>query len=259
METLVYVDPSPRGEWALALLALLPPERRREVCLVATAEDHEAHPGLTDRARDRLQQAGAERVRVQVAPGPAERAVADAARASGFDLLVVPPAGRNALQRMLKGSRVASVVRSVRAPVLVARRPPARLERILAAVSGHASTQVVAAAAAELGLALQARVTYVHVASEVLLPYGPGQLSLDQESAPLQRLRERLRAAGHEAELLLRAGLTVDEVLEEFESGAHQLLVLGGQGEPAESAWAREDVTERLLLRCPGSTLIVPA
>ena len=56
--------------------------------------------------------------------------------AHAYGLVIVPPAGRNALTRMLKGSRVATVVRSVKASVLVARRPPQRVRTILAAISG---------------------------------------------------------------------------------------------------------------------------
>lgn len=252
-ETLVYLDPSPRGEWALALAALLPAPRRERVCLLATSEDAAAQPGLLARARAVLGPAG--EVRESLLPGPAEKAVATEARARRFGLIVVPPAGRNALQRMLRGSRVATVVKSVHAPVLVARRPPARLERVLAAVSGRASTAAVAAAAEELGAG--ALVRYLHVTSEVALPHASPANGPRDEG--LARLRDRLAAAGREKDLVLRDGLVVDEVLEEFEAGAYQLLVVGGQGEPgAGPEWLREDVTERLLLRCPASTLIVP-
>src|SRR6266545_2470582 len=130
------------------MTALLPPAWRGSLWLVATAEDVQAHPGLLGQARARLGAAGS--IGECVLPGPAERAVVAATQARRYDLLVVPPAGRGAIARMLKGSRVATVVRSVRAPVLVARRPPARLERILAAVSGGAATDAVVAAAAEL-------------------------------------------------------------------------------------------------------------
>jgi len=41
-----------------------------------------------------------------------------------------------------------------------------------------------------------------------------------------------------------------------FESGAFHLLVIGAHGEGAQG-FGREDLTERLVLGCPGSTLIV--
>ena len=60
------------------------------------------------------------------------------------------------------------------------------------------------------------------------------------------------------ANVVRREGLVVDEVLEELDHGAHQLLVIGAAHDEAKS-WGREDVTERLLLGCPASTLVVPA
>jgi hypothetical protein len=41
-----------------------------------------------------------------------------------------------------------------------------------------------------------------------------------------------------------------------FETDAHHLLVIGARSEDA--GFGREDATERLLLRCPASTLVVP-
>lgn len=255
MDTLVYVDPSPRGEWALTMAGLLPPDWRSSLHLVATAEDVAAHPGLLERAQARLGAAGP--VAEVVLHGPAERAMVAEATARHFDLLVVPPAGRSAVARLLKGSRVATVVRSVRAPVLVARRPPARLDRLLAAVSGGRSTAPVIRVANALAHGLGAHLRFVHVTSEVALPFG-GDSAHPAGASAAESVREMLAAGGEPADLAVREGLVVEEVIEEFEDGAHHLLVLGMHGEAAPSSWGREDVTERILLRCPGSTLIVP-
>ncbi len=255
MDTLVYVDPSPRGEWALTMAALLPPDWRSSVQLVATTEDVAAHPGLLERARVRLGGAGS--VLEAVLNGPAERAMVAEATARRFDLLVVPPAGRGAVARMLRGSRVATVVRSVRAPVLVARRPPARLDRVLAAVSGGRSTVPVIRLASALAHGLGAELRFLHVASEVALPSG-GEEPHPAVASAVESVRGMLAAAGEPPDLAVREGLVVEEVIEEFEEGAHHLLVLGMRGENAPPSWGREDVTERILLRCPGSTLIVP-
>ncbi len=250
MDVLVYVDPSPRGEWALALAVPLAAPPLRRVHLLATVEDAANEPDLLARARARF---GDEvEVTTGTREGPAERAVIAEVGARTWDLVVVPPAGRGALARMLRGSRVATVVRSVEAPVLVARRPPARVERVLAAVSGGRSTGPVAAAA--LGWeARGARVDFVHVAAEVAVP---GEHRHDRPGG-LGRVRAALQDRGRPDALLLREGPVVDEVLDAFEAGAYHLLVVGGRGED-DTGFGREDVTERLLLRCPASTLVVP-
>ena len=254
-DCLVYMDPAPRGEWALALAALLPGRERLSFHLLATEEDARADPGMLERAGARLAGAGA--LRQVVRPGPAERAVVAEAAQRAYALLVVPPAGRNAIQRMLKGSRVATVVRSVPAPVLIARRPPPRLQRILAAVSGGRATGVLAAAS-ELGAGLGASVDYVYVASEVALPFAPEETPAAGAGGPdgLAVVRSILAQHGVAGSLLVREGLVVDEVLETFESGAYDLLVVGaGSG---KRGFGSEDLAERILLGSSGSTLVVP-
>jgi nucleotide-binding universal stress UspA family protein len=250
MDVLVYVDPSPRGEWALALAAQLAVGPSRRFRLLATVEDAAAGPGLLARGRASLGDAAD--VTTATREGPAERAVIAEARSRPWDLVVVPPAGRGAVVRMLRGSRVATVVRSVEAPVLVARRPPARVARVLAALSGGRSTPPVVAAALaweELG----ARVDFVHVTAEVAVP---GEARREGPKG-LERVRAALAGRGRAEALLLREGPVVDEVLDAFEAGAYHLLVVGARGED-DTGFGREDVTERLLLRCPASTLVVP-
>jgi nucleotide-binding universal stress UspA family protein len=161
---------------------------------------------------------------------------------------------------MLKGSRVATVVRSARAPVLVARRPPPRIERVLGALSGRHTTNAVVEASLAWERDVDSRVSFVHVRSEVALPLGTGAAPLASEipgARDLDATRAVLAAAGRAGDLQVRDGLVVEETLDAFEAGAFHLLVVGAHGEGADG-FGREDVTERLLLGCPGSTLVVP-
>ncbi len=258
MDALLYLDPSPRGEWALAATALLRPDADVRVWLLATTEDARSNPGLFVSARTRLGEGVAGEA---VLPGPAEDAVGEALARRDYGLVVVPPAGRNAVQRMLRGSRVAQVVHRVRVPVLVARRPPERVGRILAALSGGGSTEAVCAAAAFLGRRLHATVAGVHVASEVPLPFGRGESAQGAAAEPdlprLLRARQALHAALPGSEVIRRDGLVVDEVLEELDLGAYQALVIGAS-DVAARGFGREDVAERLLLGSPATTLVVP-
>jgi nucleotide-binding universal stress UspA family protein len=258
---LVYVDPSPRGDWALSLAAQLPGRAQRGFDLLATEEDLRARIDLLDKAAARL--GGAREVRPVVRPGPPRHAIVEQAEAVAYGLVVVPPAGRNAWQRMLKGSRVATVVRAVHAPVLVARRPPTKLDRILAAVSGGAASEAVVAAAAELARGLGGHVDYVHVTSEVALPFAPHEAPLPPAPAsPPDALHAAQAALAHEhvtGPLVVREGLVVEEILGAFKTGAYDLLLVGASPERERGRLGREDVTRRLVLGCPGSTLVVPA
>ena len=265
MDCLVYVDASHRGEWVLTLAAQLSRDYASRIVLLATEEDEALAPGLLTRARARLLATGAD-LAERLCPGPAERAILEESTAHAYGLVIVPPAGRNALMRMLKGSRVATVVRSVKASVMVARRPPERVRRLLVAVSGGEMSPAVVAAGFRLERALGAEATFFHVASEVALPFerpagtpGAGTAAPADGwrpvAEPVERARSLVRAQGRE--LALREGLVVDEVIGEVEHGAHDLLVIGAAPEREPRAWGREDTTERLLLACPTSTLIV--
>lgn len=253
---LLYVDPSPRGAWALRMASLLPGLGSARLVTLATVEDASAAPDLIARARASL--AAAPEVVPRTRPGPAEQALAAEARERAYDLVIVPPAGRGALRRMLQGSRVATVVRSVRAPVLVARRPPERLARVLVGVSGGRLAQAVCEAALGLGLAPDG-MAFLHVAAAVPLPFtGPGSRAhaVPDRRDEAEAARDALASAGSRAPLAVREGLVVEELLAEFEAGAYDLLVVGGQA--ADPGWGVEDVTERLMLGCPGSVLVVP-
>lgn len=257
VRALLYVDPSPRGEWALSLAALVCPGFAAELTLLATAEDLARDPGLLDRARDALEEAGKAAAQA-VGPGPAERAIVAETGSGAYSLVIVPPAGRNAVQRMIRGSRMASVVRSVRASVLVAKRPPAAISRLLVAVSEGPLLRPVLREAAALGRALGARVDALHVVSEVALPFEPQAgtpAAAPRDATAL--VRAALREAGIASELQLREGLVIEEVLAEVDAGAYPLLALGGPIEPRSGGWARELVTERILLQCPASVLVV--
>jgi nucleotide-binding universal stress UspA family protein len=258
MDVLVYLDPSPRGGWALSVAGQLPARLEGAIRLLVTEEDAAADPRLVDRARARLGSVAPADVLIR--PGPAERAVIEEACRRRYGLLVVPPAGRGAVARMLKGSRVASVVRSAGTPVLVARRPPARIARVLGALSGRDTTTAVLEASLAWEAGPDSRASFVHVRPEVPLPLGPGNVVGAPEvpgARDLDAARAALAVAGRIGDLQLRDGLVVEETLDTFEAGAFHLLVIGAHAE-GSTGFGREDVTERLLLGCPGSTLVVP-
>jgi nucleotide-binding universal stress UspA family protein len=259
VRALLYADPSPRGEWALTLASLVTPGFASDLTLLVTAEDAARDPGLLPRSRAALGEAG--KVAAEAArPGPAERAIMEETASGAYGMVIVPPAGRNAIQRMIRGSRMTSVVRSVRASVLVAKRPPAAIPRLLAAVSDGPLLRPVLREAAALGRALGARVDALHVVSDVALPFAPHARPAPApgtaEDGPAA-IRAAAREAGIGSDPILREGLVVDEVLAEVDAGAYPLLAIGGPPESRSESWAREHVTERILLQCPVSILVV--
>jgi nucleotide-binding universal stress UspA family protein len=98
----------------------------------------------------------------------------------------------------------------------------------------------------------------------VALPFAPH----DAPAAPaaggappdaLHAAQAALARAGSLGALVVREGLVVDEVLDAFEAGAYDLLVVGASSQVAHPRLGGENVTQRIVLGCPGSTLVVPA
>lgn len=267
-EILVYVDPSQRGEWALRAAEQLVPSPFRGVALLATKEDTKNDPKLLERAK-----AGfvgrVDALREVIGAGPAERAVKEECERSRYGLIVVPPAGRKAIARLIKGSRVATVVRSVKSSVLVARRPPAKFGRVLLAVGGGVHSIATALGAIEVAKALNAELTVMHVDSSVELPSdlpwiekrtpNPVITARSERDATLDRVRDALTSAGYREPLRMRRGMIVSEVMAEIEESAHDLLILGAHRAIGTETWMLDDVTEQILLSSPVSILVIRA
>lgn len=267
-EILVYVDPSQRGEWALRAAEQLVPVPFRGVVLLATKEDTKSDPKLLERARAGFE-GRVESLREVIGVGPAERAVKEECERSRYGLIVVPPAGRKAIARLIKGSRVATVVRSVKSSVLVARRPPAKFGRVLLAVGGGVHSIATALGAIEVAKALNAELTVMHVDSSVELPSdlpwiekrapNPVITARSERDATLDRVREAMLAAGYREPLRMRRGMIVSEVMAEIEESAHDLLILGAHRAIGTETWMLDDVTEQILLSSPVSILVIRA
>lgn len=267
-EILVYVDPSQRGEWAIGAAAQLVPALFTRLVLLATVDDVKDDPALLSRAKEAF--AGkAREIREVVRPGPAERAVKEECERSRFALVVVPPAGRKAIARLLKGSRVATVVRQVKSSVLVARRPPPRFRRIVLAVGGGVHSLATALGAIEVAKALSAELEVLHVDSSVELPAelpwvekripNPAITARSERETTLEGVKEALAANGFTRPLRLRRGMIVNEVLAEIEEHADDLLVLGAHRAAGAETWMLDDVTEQILLSSPISILVIRA
>ena len=264
MNVLTFVDPSPRGEWSLRLTAEFAGRLAHRVVLLATEEDAGADPGMLDRAASAVGGLEAVVVEKKVRPGRPRRVIIEEASENLYELTIFPPAGRNGLQRLLQGSRVRSVVRHIPSSVLVARRPSARIRRILAAVSASPFGQTTVGAGLEIAKALESDLTAIHVVSKVPLPAGEEPPGGGLEEAPdarpegvLEKVREEFEAAGRKPKIVIREGLVVEEVIQEVDAGNYDLLVVGHHIAAHLQADLQQDLSERLILWCPIPVLVI--
>lgn len=263
---LLHVEGSDRGEWALAVAALLQRHMQAEITFLCAAEIAPQLEAILEKARAQwgLTWQGLPRV---ARSGTAEEIILAEARAQPYDMILLAPAGRRGLSWLLHGSRVGRVARAANTSVLVARSPLRTLRRILVAIAGNPHSEDVLAAAFPFARAFRARTVVLHVLSAVPLTFAglpeqepdlAGFLASDALAArQMREARTRLAAEGLETELRLRVGLVVEEILAEIAREGYDLLVIGAHFPVGPLNGLVEDIANRLIRLSPISTLAV--
>jgi nucleotide-binding universal stress UspA family protein len=257
MRILVLVDPSFRGDWALVLAGDLAKGLGGPVVLLSTAENLEEDPTLLDRAADKLAGISGIAVEKKSRPGPARDAIIAETVESHPAITIVPPAGRRGISRMLKGSRVKAVVHNAPSTVMVARKPVSdHIRRILVAVGGGPISETTVLSAQEVAKALESKVTLLHVRSGVPIPFG--QAAPEPADANVSVLLGPLARAGIDAQIKVREGMVVHEIIAECEEGHYDLVILGQHIARRETGGIfSENLAEDIALECPIPVLVV--
>lgn len=269
VKVLVYVDGPANESQVLRAVNLIAQHFPAEITLL-TADDRD-HSGSTrlESMRSALAMTADDQAATVVQSGAVEEVILGQSLAAAYDLIVVTAADRSRLMRLFLGSRVAHVVRESNTSVLVVRRPPAAIQRILVSIGGMAQSLETVHLAGRWGLAFDAPVTILHVLSQLPLMFQgleaePGRHRLDElvsiepEVRPLlQQAIDGLEAQGVFGGLRLREGLVAEQVLAEVEEGKYDLLVIGAHAALGVDRLLMDDLCNRLVLTSPISTLVV--
>ncbi len=260
MHLLVFADELPTSTNALALADSLANHFSVTADLLTPPGQRPGHLFETLRP---------EQVKRLYTSAPAEQAIPEATRAAKYDLVLVAPAGRRGLVRMVLGSRVVTLIHQAATSVLIARQTPPRIQRIVVGVSGSAHAEQDVRLAGVLARALGARLSLAHILSQIPLTYSDLQhiqteleqfLASDTPAArQLRRAREILAEAGLEADILLREGLVRDELLALLNEIPADLFVVGAHARAESGLDYYEDIAEQVAQAAPISTLVVRA
>lgn len=266
---LVYVDGPDNEAQVLRAVNLIAQHFPAEITLLTT--DDRAHSGSNrlEQVRAALSMTEDDQAATVVQSGAVEEVILSQSLAAEYDLIVVSAADRSRLMRLFLGSRVGHVVRESNTSVLVVRRPPATIRRILVSIGGMAQSLETVHLAGQWGLAFDAPVTILHVLSQLPLMFQgleaePGHhtlenlVSIEPEVRPLlQQAIDDLAAGGVFGDLRLREGLVAEQVLAEVAEGDYDLLVIGAHAASGVDRLLMEDLCNRLVLKSPISTLVV--
>lgn len=269
VKVLVYVDGPGDESQVLRAVNLITQHFPAEITLL-TADDR-AHSGPTrlENVRAALVMTEDDQAVSVVQSGTVEEVILSQSLSNTYDLIVVAATDRSRLMRLFLGSRVTHVVRESNTSVLVVRRPPDAIRRILVSIGGMAQSLDTVRLAGEWGQAFNAPVTILHVLSQLPLMFQGleaelGHYSLDElttiepEVRPLlQQAMDDLAATGVLGGLRLREGLVAEQVLAEVTEGEYDLLVIGAHAASGVDRLLMEDLCNRLVLKSAISTLVV--
>ncbi len=270
---LLCYDGSPEsagGERLLRALRLIP---GGVVDVLGVIDPGDASDPLGDQLTSLVGRLAAEGVEARsvVRQGHAAEEILQQAEGTAYDLVATGAHGHRGLTRFLLGSTSGRLARHLSTSLLVSRRPPVVVERVLICTSGEEAALGTLEVGARLASASAAEVTLLHVMSQVALSWeSPSEDLADtaataiarnsREGAHLRKAIDRLRSAGLPADPrpVLRHGLVVDEVLDQLRASRSQLLVIGAHRPPTASAMAPllDDVADQLLTHAPCSVLI---
>lgn len=275
MKILVYTDGSNQAVEAASLLEKLGAAGGAEVTILGvtgTAGDVPTLEQSADRIEHDLEEKGSEVTTLIKSGEPADELVHETQRGA-YDLVIVARDPRRRPARLVFRSTTKQLARNVPAHLLLTRRVPERVRRILLCTGAEKPSEQTVRLAGLLTAGSGAQIHLLHVMSQVALRGDSPSQNLEETAAEameqhthegdhLKDSIQLLRQQGVQAEIIpiLRHGLVVDQVLAELNEGDYDLLVLGSHKQPTMNRWMDfmlEDVTDELLHKAPISTLVI--
>lgn len=199
--------------------------------------------------------------------GSTVKVMEQVASKSPIDVAVYASRGRRGLTKILFGSVAAKLAQEMPCSVLVVRKIPQAVKKVLVASTLSQDHEAPVEFAARMASVSDASLTILHVMSQITLKYNSLendlQLSSEQaielgtrEGKGFEHMLETAHTQGIDAQSMIRYGLVEDEIVEEVVAGEYDLLVLGAHWLAQEHRLMEflvEDVTNIVLLdtRCP--------
>jgi nucleotide-binding universal stress UspA family protein len=277
MKILATSDGSPESEQAASFLSHLRLPAGSGITLLGVQETPRDETRLREsleRMRDRLSGLGVE-LQVKVRHGHAAEEIVREVEQHGYDLVAMGAHGRRKPTRFRLGSTTSRLARELPASLLVCRRVPPRVSRVLISSGGESPSLETVGVGGHLAGLIGAEVGLLHVMSQVALDLeSPIEDLADtaetamargtREGRHLEQAIELLREAGVTAPVTpkLRHGLVVDEVLREVREGGYDLLVIGSRHRPGVSRWldlVLDDVAYQIIAHAPCSVVVAHA
>ena len=191
--------------------------------------------GVLEETSNQLEQSGIA-YSTRIDQGNATQVIASCV-SEGRYLTVVGPLGRPTWRRVLHGRSIRRIMEKIATPIVYVRKPHPRLDRILLCMGGLGYASSMEQAALYLAQAAGAKITLLHVVEPVTLEYPTAkeiqdhwQTIMETDTPQGRNLRNAMAAVeamGLSANLKVKRGSIVREILEEGAQGNYDLIGLG--------------------------------
>lgn len=280
MRILLTSDGSPHARPAVLFGAQIASRGKAEVTLLGIAmgpRQQELVQRELEALRDAIHQEGVESIQVKLRLGYVDEEILAETEENAYDIVVAGSRGPRHPRRFLLGSNAKRLARHIKVPILIVREPRPQIQRILVCTSGGKPGEVTAKIGGELAALLAAKVTVLHVMSQ--LPLTPDAKVEDlvsdsteliqsgsREGKHLQRDLEILTQQGVKKErqhALVRHGLVLDEILREAQEGDYDLIVIGAHQVPTDLPWRelrqmlQTDIADQILTHTKRPVMVV--
>jgi nucleotide-binding universal stress UspA family protein len=275
MQILICSDGSPAARQAAAIIASLSLARGSELTLLGVLEnDNRTEQAMKQSLEDTALLLGAGiKAKIKIGRGEPAHEILAEAEAGGYEMVSVGAHGHRGWIRSRLGATTSRLAHDLKVPLLIARRVPAELHRILVCTAAEQPSMGTVELGGRIASLAGAPATLLHVMSQVaLFPESPPD---DLEATATSAIEHGSREGVHLAEALavlrrwnpsgeapqarLRHGLVVDEILLELENTEYGLLVIGTHYQSGSGRWMDvllDDITGQLILQAPCSVLI---
>ena len=269
MKILICSDGSEQADRALRLGALIAGGCRAEVTLLGIIERQGHSETILEslrRGQTLLQDKGIQAELTTKAGNPIEEIVRRTSE-STFDLVVIGAARKAPRGLFWLSSKAYKIVKEVQPPVLIVLGKSPGLKRCLICSGGKTYIDEAVRLSGQIAHGVGATVTLLHVLPEPPAIYA--RLSRIQETADwllgsntelgrnLRREKETLESMGVTAEVKLRSGGVLGEILNEIREGGYELVVTGSALSHGLRTNVLGDVSREIVNRASCPVLVV--
>jgi nucleotide-binding universal stress UspA family protein len=272
MKILICSDGTSSAETAIHFAGLLAGPLNAHTTLLGIAERSEDEEPLRDalQAQAQLLRQGGVSPDVIVESGEPVWQIVQQTSKSKYDLVVIGARWAGTVGDYWRSKKTYEVIKAIQPPVLMAIGERKQLKRFVVCTGGKEFIEQAVQFTGRLAAAVGASVTLLHVMAEppamyadlVRMEENVDQLlqSKSELGTNLRRQKRELHRLGVSAEVHLRHGMVIDQVIEEVRDGNYDLIVTGtSQERGLLRHYIMGDLTRSILNRANVPVLVARA